>query len=180
MDAHYESPREAMNQISELELIKKLAPIELLVLDVDGVLTDGGLYYTETGAELKKFNAKDGMGIKLVMKAGVAVAIITASASQVVLKRSQKLGIPHVFLDVTDKLNTLKQLCQELSIALEQVVYMGDDVNDLESMRSVGCPITVADAMPINKSVAVYVTQHGGGKGAVREICDLLVKAKSQ
>jgi 3-deoxy-D-manno-octulosonate 8-phosphate phosphatase (KDO 8-P phosphatase) len=168
-----------MSQISEPELIEKLARIELLVLDVDGVLTDSGLYYTETGEELKKFNSKDGMGIKLAIAAGVEVAVITASASQVVLKRAQKLGIQHTFIDVENKLATLKQLCQKLGIKMDRVVYMGDDVNDLEAMQAVGCPITVADAMPVNKTVAVYVTQKSGGNGAVREICDYLVKAKN-
>jgi 3-deoxy-D-manno-octulosonate 8-phosphate phosphatase (KDO 8-P phosphatase) len=168
-----------MSQISEPELLNRLAQIKLLVLDVDGVLTDGGLYYTETGAELKKFNAKDGMGIKLLIQAGIEVAIITASSSAVVLKRSQKLGIPHVFIGIEKKLDSLKQLCEKLGLTMDRVAYVGDDVNDLEAMRSVGCPITVADAMPANKVAAIYVTQKSGGNGAVREICDYLIKAQT-
>ncbi|MDH6058052.1 KdsC family phosphatase [Umezakia ovalisporum] len=164
-----------MNHISPLELQQRLAQIKLLALDVDGVLTDGGLYYTETGEELKKFNVKDGMGLKLIMQAGIQVAIITNSTSPTVLHRAKKLGISHVFLGAEDKLSVLENLCQQLHINLEQVAYIGDDINDLPVLKAVGCPLTVADAIPENLSVAIYVTKKLGGCGAVREVCDRFI-----
>jgi 3-deoxy-D-manno-octulosonate 8-phosphate phosphatase (KDO 8-P phosphatase) len=159
-------------KISEPELRSRLSQVKLLTLDVDGVLTDGGLYYTDQGEELKKFNVKDGLGIKLLIASGIEVAIISASTSKSVLHRAKKLGINHTFIGVEDKLLALDNLCQKLNITLEQVAYMGDDLNDIVVLQAVGCPLTVADAMPANKSLAIYVTQLSGGQGAVREICD--------
>ncbi len=153
-----------------------LSQIKLLVLDVDGVLTDGGLYYSDSGEEFKKFNVKDGQGIKLVMQAGIEVAIISASSSKATLHRAKKLGIKYVFTGVEDKLPILQQLGEELRISMSQVAYAGDDINDLPILKSVGCPLTVADAIPENQTIAIYVTKLGGGQGCVREICDLLLQ----
>ena len=164
-----------MTNISETELRFRLSQVKLLALDVDGVLTDGGLYYTDTGEELKKFNVKDGLGLKLIMQAGIVVAIITASTANATRHRAKKLGIPHVFVGVENKLFVLQQLCEDLGFDLSQVAYMGDDINDLPIMESVGCPLTVADAILTNREKAIYVTQLAGGRGAVREICDLLL-----
>lgn len=161
-----------MIEISELELRSRFSQVKLLALDVDGVLTDGGLYYTDTGEEFKKFNVKDGLGLKLLMQAGIDVALITASSSTSVLHRAKKLGINYTFIGVENKLNVLENLCQKLNITLEQVAYMGDDLNDIPVLQAVGCPLTVADAMSINKLSVIYVTELPGGKGAVREICD--------
>jgi len=158
----------------DADLRQKLQKVKLLVLDVDGVLTDGGLYYTESGEELKKFNVKDGMGIKLVMEAGINVAILTSSHSASVLHRAKKLGISHVFLGVEDKLPELQNLCSKLDISLDQVAYIGDDVNDLPILKVVGCPITVSDGVAENRECAAYVTERAGGFGAVLEVCDLL------
>lgn len=166
-----------MNQISKLELQQRLSQVKLLALDVDGVLTDGGLYYTETGEELKKFNVKDGMGLKLLMQAGVEVAIITNSHSSSVLHRAKKLGISHVFLDIEEKLPTLKSLCQQLEITLDRVAYVGDDINDIPILKQVACPLTVADAMSQNQNLAIYTTKSTGGNGAVREICELILES---
>jgi 3-deoxy-D-manno-octulosonate 8-phosphate phosphatase (KDO 8-P phosphatase) len=143
----------------------RLARVKLLVLDVDGVLTDGSLYYTERGEEIKKFHVRDGQGIKLAQQAGIAVALMSGNASGAVEQRARVLGIPYVFLGVNDKLTTLVQ-----------VAYVGDDVNDLATLHAVGCPCTVADAIPANRACAIYVTHLPGGQGAVREICDLLVQ----
>lgn len=167
-----------MRHISDSDLKHYFSKVKLLALDVDGVLTDGGLYYTETGEELKKFNVKDGMGLKLLMEAGVEVAIVTASQSVVVELRAQKLGINHVFCGVEDKLKVIKELCRKLGFSLDDVAYVGDDINDLSSLEAVGCPLTVADAMPVNKQRAIYVTTQPGGCGAVREICDQILSMK--
>ena len=168
-----------MTQVSSAELEARFAQVKLLVLDVDGVLTDGGLYYTETGEELKKFNVKDGLGIKLVMAAGIGVAIISAGFSAATLHRAKRLGIEYVFTGIENKLEALESLCQQLQVSLSEVAYVGDDLIDLPILERVGCPLTVADAMPANCAIAIYTTQKPGGQGAVREICDLLLKVQA-
>ncbi|NJR74922.1 MAG: HAD-IIIA family hydrolase [Scytonema sp. CRU_2_7] len=164
-----------MIAISETELRQRLSQVKLLALDVDGVMTDGGLYYTDSGEVIKKFNVKDGQGLKLLIQAGIEVAIVSANSSSATLHRAKKLGIVHTFLGVEDKLTVLKDLCQKLSLSLSQVAYAGDDINDLPILQVVGCPFTVANAISINKTHAIYVTALLGGEGAVREICDLLI-----
>ena len=164
-----------MPQLSERDLQTRLSQVKLLVLDVDGVLTDGGLYYTDSGEEMKKFNVKDGQGLQLLRQAGIEVAIISASASTATVHRAKKLGIVHTFIGVAEKLTVLQDLCQTLTLDFSQVAYVGDDVKDLPIMRAIGCPLTVADAMPTNRETAIYVTSKGGGQGAVREICDLII-----
>jgi 3-deoxy-D-manno-octulosonate 8-phosphate phosphatase (KDO 8-P phosphatase) len=165
--------------ISSAELQTLCAEIRLLALDVDGTLTDGGLYYTDQGEELKKFNVKDGQGLKLLMEAGIAVAIITASKSESTVHRAKKLGIAQVYVGVEDKLAVLRSLCEQLNITLTQVAYAGDDVNDLPVLSEVGLPCSVADAMAAAKQAALYVTQLPGGQGAVRELCDLLISYRA-
>jgi 3-deoxy-D-manno-octulosonate 8-phosphate phosphatase (KDO 8-P phosphatase) len=164
-----------MDSTSLLDLKQRLAKVKLLALDVDGVMTDGGLYYTDSGEELRKFNVKDGLGIKCLLETSVTVAVITNSTCLATQHRIKKLSIPHYFFGIEDKLTTLEILCEKLSIDLSEVAYMGDDIIDLPVLKVVGCPITVADAMPINQQTALYVTQHGGGQGAVREVCELLL-----
>lgn len=154
--------------------------IKLLALDVDGILTDGGLYYTESGEVCKKFNVKDGKGIALLIQSGIEVAIISANDSNATKHRAKKLGINHCFIDVNNKLAVLNNLCQELDLNLSQVAYMGDDLNDLPVLKAVGFPMTVADAIPQNKRQSVYVTEQSGGQGAVREVCNLLLNSAVQ
>jgi 3-deoxy-D-manno-octulosonate 8-phosphate phosphatase (KDO 8-P phosphatase) len=171
-------PMPSIEPSSIQSLAAKLATIRLLVLDVDGILTDGGLYYTESGEILKKFNVKDGLGIKRLINAGVEVAIISANSSEATLHRAERLNVQHVFINVADKLGTLQKLCDRLNIALQQVASMGDDLSDLPVMQAVGCPITVYDAMPENIVCACYVTHKGGGQGAVREVCEKIIAAQ--
>lgn len=166
-----------MINISETNLQYRLSQVKLLALDVDGVLTDGGLYYTESGEELKKFNVKDGMGIKLLMSSGIEVAIISANSSSATIHRAKKLGIKHCFVGIEDKLTILNDICDRLAISLEQVAYVGDDVADLPILQAIGCPMTVADAIAENLKYAVYVTKMPGGRGAIREVCDLIMQA---
>lgn len=160
------------------EVRSKLAQVKLLALDVDGVLTDGGLYYTESGEELKKFNVKDGLGLKLLMQAGIEVAIITTSTTPVTHHRAQKLGIQHVYLGAEDKLTVLIELCDRLGISLAEVAFVGDDIVDLPILKEIGCPITVADGMAQNKRHAILITKLGGGQGCVREVCELLLSVR--
>ena len=167
-----------MNSSKSVNFFERLSGLKLLSLDTDGVLTDGGLYYTDDGTEIRKFNVKDGLGIQRVQQAGVMVAIITASSSPSITHRGNKLGVDYVFLDCKQKLDVLLQICDETGIDLEQVGHVGDDLNDIPVMEAVGCPMTVADAEMEVVSTAIFVTKKKGGEGAVREICNLIVAAK--
>ncbi len=168
-----------MIKLSDSELQTRLAQVKLFAIDVDGVLTDGGLYYTESGEELKKFNVKDGLGLRRVLEAGIEVAFVSANQSRSTLHRAKKLGIVHALIGVSDKLAVLQNLCKELNVSLTQVAYVGDDLVDLPILESVGVPIAVADAVSAVQTIAVYITQKTGGNGAVREVCDLLLESIS-
>lgn len=160
------------------ELNAILSRIKLLSLDVDGVLTDGGLYYADDGRQLRKFNVKDGFGIQRLMAAGVDVAIISAGTMQNIIDRAAALGIKHVQIGVKSKAEALKALCADLNIDLADAVHVGDDLNDLEAMQAAGGAFTVLDAVPEALDAANYITHRRGGDGAVREICDMIVKAR--
>ena len=164
-----------MNELTKEQFLERLSGIKLLSLDTDGVLTDGGIYYTDDGEELRKFNVKDGLGIQRVQASGVKVAIMTASSTPSIAHRGRRLGVDYVFLDCVDKLTTLVGICDEMGIDLNQVGHVGDDLNDLPVLNAVGCPMTVVDATDEALSSALFVTKKRGGDGAVREICDLIV-----
>ena len=164
-----------MPKLTKEQFLERLSGIKLLSLDTDGVLTDGGLYYTDDGEELRKFNVKDGLGIQRVQAAGVKVAIITASSTPSIAHRGRRLGVDYVFLDCEDKLATLVRICDEMGIDLNQVGHVGDDLNDLPVFGAVGCPMAVADATDEALTSVLFVTKKKGGDGAVREICDLIV-----
>jgi 3-deoxy-D-manno-octulosonate 8-phosphate phosphatase (KDO 8-P phosphatase) len=159
------------------KLRPRLRRVRLLALDLDGVLTDGGLYYTDTGEELRKFNAKDGLGLKMVMERGIEVAIITTSTSPAIGHRAERLRIRHLSLGTWDKLKALTELCAKLGIGLAETAYVSDDVNDMPVLKAVGMPIAVGDAVAAVRRAALVVTKAMGGKGAVREVCELLLAA---
>ncbi len=165
-------------KLSEREVHRRLGQVRLLSLDVDGVLTDGGLYYTDEGVQFRKFNVKDGLGIKRVLKAGVDVCIISASSQASTLVRAQHLGIAHVRTGVEDKLAALREIVDALGIDLQEVAHVGDDLTDVTLMAHIGLPLTVADAVPEALAAAHYVTTKPGGAGAVREICDILMLSR--
>jgi len=154
------------------------ARVRLLVLDVDGVLTDGRLYYDAEGRESKGFHVRDGYGIQNVLAAGIEVAVISGRRSSAAAARLAELRIPHVILGRNDKRQVLDQLLMKLQIALDDVACVGDDVLDLEIMVPAGLGISVADAHPEALRAADWVTAARGGRGAVREICDLLLSAR--
>jgi 3-deoxy-D-manno-octulosonate 8-phosphate phosphatase (KDO 8-P phosphatase) len=154
------------------------ARVRLLVLDVDGVLTDGRLYYDAEGRESKGFHVRDGYGIQNVLAAGIAVAVISGRRSSAAAARLAELRVPHVFLGRNDKRQVLEQLLLELNVPLDDVACVGDDVLDLEVMLPAGLGITVADAHPEVLRAADWVTTARGGRGAVREVCDLLLSAR--
>lgn len=159
-------------------LKEKLKYIKLLSLDVDGVLTDGGMYFDDHGGQMRKFNVRDGMGIKLVQRAGIEVCIITASTTPSIRHRAESLGIGHAYLGIRDKLSTLREICAKLGVTLDQVAHIGDDINDVDVLRAVGLPLTVNDAVETVDAIARYIIPKSGGRGAVRYVCDLLVAAQ--
>ena len=154
----------------------KLAKIKLLLLDVDGVMTDGRIIYDNDGGETKAFDVKDGHGLKLVQRAGIQVGIITGRESAIVAHRAAELGIELLYQGVKDKRLPFNEILEKLKLTPDEVAYVGDDVVDLPVMRQVGFAATVADAMDDVKPFADLVTERAGGRGAVREICDFLLK----
>lgn len=149
--------------------------IKLLVLDVDGTLTDAGMYYSENGELLKKFNTRDAKGLELIRQRGIEIAIITAEESPIVVARAKKLKINHCYIGVKDKVTKLKSLIQDLGFSLDQVAYIGDDINDLDCLKMVGFSSCPSDAVTAIKNVSQYVCKLKGGEGAVREVCDMLI-----
>lgn len=154
--------------------------IRLLALDVDGVLSDGRVIYASDGSELKAFNIKDGLGVKLLQRAGITVAIITGRRSEVVGRRAAELGITHLLEGRDDKLTALRELCQRLGISLEECAYMGDDLPDLSAIRAAGLGLTVADAVAEVRAVADWCSAATGGAGAVREACEWLLQQRGE
>jgi 3-deoxy-D-manno-octulosonate 8-phosphate phosphatase (KDO 8-P phosphatase) len=160
------------------EIIAKAAAIRLVIFDVDGVLTDGNIFIGDAGEEYKAFFSRDGLGIAMLQKTGVKIGIITGRTSQVVSHRMESLGIQHVFQGQSDKIPAFKQLCQMLDVKAEQVAYVGDDVIDLPVMKLVGLAIAVGDAHPLVVKHSDWQTHSGGGRGAAREVCELIMQAQ--
>jgi 3-deoxy-D-manno-octulosonate 8-phosphate phosphatase (KDO 8-P phosphatase) len=154
----------------------RLAKIRLLLLDVDGVMTDGRIIFDDRGGETKAFDVKDGHGLKLLQRAGLRIGIITGRQSPVVERRAAELGIELVYQGAKDKLVPFRDILQRTGLDPEAVAYVGDDIVDLPILRQVGFAATVADAHEEVKPHVHYVAQRPGGHGAVREICDLLLK----
>lgn len=157
---------------------EQASQVRLLVLDVDGVMTDGRLHFDSKGKEYKVFHVRDGYGIRQLIEAGFEVAVISGRKSVAVEKRTAELGIAHVHLGVTDKLHTFNALLDKLGIEASAAACVGDDTPDVECMRAAGLAIAVADAHHELDAVADWHTHHGGGEGAVREVCDLLLAAR--
>jgi len=159
-------------------IMEKLRQIELIVFDVDGTMTDGGMYYSNEGIALKRFDVRDGMGIVLAHKAGIKTAIITSEDTEIVKQRARTLKIDILIQGSRNKLSSLSLLCGQLSLSPEQIAFIGDDVNDLACMEYVGFSMAPADAHEIVKEQVHYVSAFAGGHGAVRECCDMILKAK--
>ncbi len=153
----------------------KLKKIKMLVSDVDGVLTDGGAYYSDEGIELKKFNIRDGMGIVLLQKAGFKVAIVTTEKTKIVERRAERLKVTDLYQGVTHKVAAVEELMKKHGLVWQQVAFIGDDINDIPVLKKVGFAAAPANATAINKKLADYVCSCNGGHGAVREVCDLLL-----
>ncbi len=163
--------------LSDAAIKRRLAGIRLLSLDVDGVLTDGGLYYGDDGTIARKFNVRDGVGVKRVLALGVEVAFVSAGTTRSIHHRARTLGVRHVMSGVADKRAEVAKLCRKLGLTLAAVAHVGDDLNDLPLLKAAGLALSVPGAVPDARAAAHYVTRRNGGDGAVREICDLIVAA---
>ena len=155
-----------------------LADIRLLLTDVDGVMTDGGIIYDANGVETKVFNVKDGHGIKMLQRHGIEVGIITGRTSQVVDLRAKELGIEILYQGALKKLESYLDIKQKTGLLDSQIAYIGDDIIDVPVMRRVIFAAAPAEALIEAKNAAHYVTSHAGGRGAVREVCDLILKGR--
>jgi 3-deoxy-D-manno-octulosonate 8-phosphate phosphatase (KDO 8-P phosphatase) len=160
------------------EIINRAKKIKVVVFDVDGVMTDGGLMIGDDGQEYKTFHAHDGLGMKLLRKTPVQMAIITGRTSQVVKIRAETNGIKHCYQGVENKLNAFNDLIEKLDVKAEEVVFVGDDLVDLPPMKRCGLAITVPTSPDYVKECAHYVTSKQAGKGAVREVCELIMQAQ--
>ncbi len=163
-----------------LYLLEKLKPIKLLLLDVDGVLTDGGLIYHDDGSESKVFDVKDGHGIKLLQRAGVEVGLLTGRYSRAVMNRARDLGIDLVREGVKNKIKAYDEILKQENLKDEEVAFMGDDLVDIPVLRRVGLAIAVPNACQDVFPYVHYTTQRSGGRGACREVCEMILKAQSK
>lgn len=161
-----------------MNLEDRCKDVELMISDVDGVLTDGGIIFDNQGVEIKRFHSRDGFGIKIWRKAGLRFAIITYRTSHIVKVRAAELGVDFLRQGFEDKLPAALEIISELKLTPQQVAYVGDDLQDLPVMRNVGMPIAVADAAEEVRACAAYITNVKGGYGAVREAIELILKAK--
>jgi 3-deoxy-D-manno-octulosonate 8-phosphate phosphatase (KDO 8-P phosphatase) len=161
-----------------MTLAERIKPLRLVAFDVDGVLTDGGLYLSDSGEEFKRFNSLDGHGLKMLKASGVELAIITGRTSRCVEQRAKNLGIARLYQGVEDKLSVMQSLLAELKLAPEAAAFMGDDVVDLPVMRRVGLALSVPAAPQVVRDHAHYVSLREAGHGAVREVCEMILDAQ--
>ena len=166
--------------IVDSALIERLKVIKLLVMDCDGVLTDGSVYCSADGEELLRFHRRDGHGIAMLHRSNIKTAIISSENSEIVRARAKKISIEHVFIGVKNKTDSLAELIQLLDIENENIAYIGDDVNDFDVMKEVGVAVAVGDAVSKIRSIAQYTCVNNGGQAAVREFIDLILWAKEK
>jgi len=166
-----------MIKVPEEKFIVHAERVKLLIVDVDGVLTDGGIILDNAGNETKRFHVRDGHGIKMLMRAGIEVAFLTGRTSEVVKRRAAELGVKIIHQGSKVKLDAYEEILKETGMTDEQTAYVGDDIVDIPVMRRVSLPVAVADAEDYVREVAMVVTERPGGHGAVREVCDMILKA---
>lgn len=160
------------------DIRERAAKIQLLIFDVDGVLTDGSLYLGDDGQEYKAFHVRDGQGMVMLRESGVRLAVITGRSSRVVQVRMESLGVADIYQGCKEKLPAYEELKQRLALADAQIAYVGDDVVDLPIMRRVGLAVAVGDAHALVRQQAHWCTQANGGRGAAREVCELILDAQ--
>lgn len=162
------------------DISSKAKGIKLLLMDCDGVLTDGRLYFSSTGEEIKVFDVKDGQGIVSWQRAGFSSGIISGrGADAIIRRRAEELGIRFVVTSSPDKVTDLERIAGEAGVSMNEIAFVGDDLGDITVMQRVGLPVAVGDAVAETKAAAAYVTSAKGGRGAVREVCELLLSAKA-
>ena len=162
------------------DIIEKAKKIKVLLLDVDGVMTDGRIIHGISGEEMKNFDVNDGLGIILVRRAGIKCAILTAKGSKVVMKRAKELKIDKVYKDFHYKIKALKPICRAFRVTEDEICFIGDDVIDAPILKRVGLAVCPPNAMDDVRPLAHLITEKTGGRGAVREICDLLIRAQGK
>jgi len=168
------------NEITKEELNACLRRVKLLLLDVDGVLTDGRIVYDSRGGELKFFDVHDGLGVYVLHKVGIPTVLITAKGSKTIRPRAKDMRVAEVFADVFPKTAVLDKILKKYSVSIDEICFVGDDLVDLSLMHKVGLPIAVANASSEIREAAVYITNHLGGRGAVREIAELILKSQGK
>lgn len=190
----YEMPEETSLEIDEPEdweaveallkkrnikdILERLKKLKLLAFDCDGVLTDAGMYYSESGEEFKKFNTRDGQGLELIRKKGIKTALITRENSKAAGLRAKKLKVDDTFIGIKDKTGPMRQLKEKYSFNSEDIAYVGDDIGDLPAMEEAGISFAVRDAVDKVKNKADFVLESAGGEGAIREVCEMILKSK--
>lgn len=162
------------------DLVERASKVRLLVLDVDGVITDGRMWYGEGGEMMKAIDTRDGHGIVMIRHNDIEFAVLSGRPQKLLRKRFEELGFEHIVERCLDKVATIRSLTDELGISLEQTAFVGDDVNDIGALELVGLAAVPADAHEDAKAVARYVCDKRGGRGAVREVCELLLKARGR
>lgn len=162
------------------ELLQKAAKVRMAIFDVDGVLTNGGLVLMDDGSECKVFNVKDGQGLVMLRESGVELAIITGRSSRVVAERMSALGVAYVYQGQSNKMQAFEEILQKSGLEADQIAYMGDDLPDLPVMRRVGLAGTPADAYGLVVQHADWVSHEAGGRGAVREFCELILEGRGE
>ena len=158
---------------------KKLKKIKLVIPDVDGVLTDGGMYYSKDGEYLKKFNTRDAMGMELLLKKGIKPVMLTRENSSIVKTRAKKIKVSKLYSGILDKNKQLKKILKEYGLSPEQIAYIGDDVNDFEIMKSVGFACSPNDGIKQIQKISDYVCKLNGGNGVFREFADIIISCQT-
>ncbi len=167
-----------MNTVMDNGLREQAQQIKLVIFDVDGVLTDGRLFFGDDGQEYKAFHSRDGLGMKMLMRSGVEVAVITARSSQVVAHRMKNLGVHRFYQGQANKVPVFQGIAEEMGLDYSEIAYVGDDIIDLPVMVQVGLAIAVSDAHPEVRSRAHWTTSQVGGRGAAREACEMIMEAQ--
>jgi len=169
-----------MPKLTEEELSKRLKKIKLLLLDVDGVLTDGRIIYDSRGRDSKFFDVHDGLGVFVLHKSGIKTILITAKSSKTISPRAKDMHVAEVFADIFPKTAVLAKILKKYNVSSDEICFMGDDLVDLSLMRKVSLPVAVANASGEIKEAALYITNHSGGRGAVREVAELILKSQDK
>jgi 3-deoxy-D-manno-octulosonate 8-phosphate phosphatase (KDO 8-P phosphatase) len=169
-----------VKEVNDVRLLSRIRGIKLLILDVDGVMTDGQIIIDDAGLESKHFDVRDGHGLKILMRCGIDVVLLTGRKSRVVDHRAADLGITEVHQGIWNKREVFDEILKRRKLSPEETAYVGDDVVDIPLLKRVGFGVAVADACPEAAEVADYVTEHPGGRGAVREVCEVILKGQGR